>query len=187
MSDLTVVNGPLELYWAPVGTAMPAIGTDPTSASFQLIGSSGDDNYTEDGVSISTNQTVESFTPLGKTAPTKAFRTNEDLVVSVTMADLSLSQVRLALNQNTVNSGTGEDDISLNRGIDVSTVALLVRGVGKSPEFDGGDLQFELFEVYENGSQELSFVKGEPAGVLLEFHALDDGTNGVGTLRAATA
>jgi len=48
-------------------------------------------------------------------------------------------------------------------------------------------LQFELYMVRESGSQELGFVKGEPVGVQLEFRALKDLTNGVGTLRAAIA
>lgn len=187
MSDLQVVNGPLELWWAATGTAMPAVGADPAAGGFTKIGSSGKDNYTEDGVSISTSQTVEQFTPLGRTAPTKAFRTNEDLTVQVTLADISLAQVRLALNQNAITTNAGNKQISLNRGVDVTFIALLVRGTGKSAEVATFNLQFELFKVYEGASQELSFVKGEPAGVLLEFHALDDLTNGVGILRGQTS
>ena len=187
MSDLQVINGPLELWWAATGTSMPAVDGDPGSSSFTKIGSSGDDNYTEDGVVIITSQTVEQFTPLGRTAPTKAFRTNEDLTVQVTLADLSLAQVRLALNQNAVTTNADDKEINLNRGPDVNYIALLIRGTSKSPEAAGFNLQFELFKVYEGASQELSFVKGEPAGVLLEFHALDDLTNGVGSLRNETS
>lgn len=185
MSDLSLVSGPLSLYWAPVGTAMPAIGVDP-GAEWTLIGTSGADNYTEDGVILAPAQTISEFTPLGRTYPTKAFRTNETLTVTVTVADLSLDQVRLALNQNevVVDAVTGNESIDLERGLDVATMALLVRGVGKSPGLEGGNLQFELSNTYIAGAQSLAFVKGEPVGVLLEFHALA-GTNGVGTLRVA--
>lgn len=187
MSDLTLVSGPLELWWAAVGTSFPAISGDPGAGGFTKIGASGAKNYTDDAVSINPGQTVEPFIPYGGTHPRKAFRTEEELIVTVTMADVSLAQVRSALNQNTVTSNAGDDEISLERGLDVSTIALLVRGSGKSPEFDGGNLQFELFEVYEQGSQEITFEKGAPAGVLLEFRAIDESSNGIGVIRAATS
>ena len=192
MSDLNIINGPLALYWAAVATAFPDIDDDPPTG-FTLIGTSGAKNYTEDGVSVSANQSIEAFRGLGSTSPLKAFRTEEDVVVTVQIADLTLIEVRHALNQNAVNvtaasSGVaGVDDISLDRGAVVNTIALLVRGIGKSPQFDGGNLQFELDKVYEGGSQELVFVKGEPAGVLLEFHALEDDSGNVGRLLAQTA
>ena len=185
MTELVAVAGPLEMYWAEVGTAFPAIGTAP-GTGWTEIGTSGPRNFTEDLVTVSMNQTIETFRG-GDTTPLKAFRTEEDLVVTVTMADISLAQIRLALNLNAVNTGTGEDDISLVRGVDVATLALLVRGVGKSPEFDGANMQFELHKVYEGASQEMQFAKGGPAGVALEFHALKDDAGNVATLRAATA
>lgn len=192
MSKLVLVNGPLELWSAPVGEAFPAIDAAP-AGNWAKIGTSGDKNYTEDGVSVSPSQTVEAWRSLGGTFSRKAFRTEEDLIVTVTMADLSLSQVRRALNENAITSTAagvgvaGHDEINLNRGPTVNTIALLVRGTGNSPQFDGGNVQFELDEVYEGGSQEMSFVKGGPVGVLLEFHALEDASGNVGRLRTETA
>lgn len=187
MTALVVINGPVELWWAPVATAFPVVSAAP-AAEWNLIGTSGDSNYTDDGVTINTSQTVEDFIPLGETFPIKSFRTEEEVTISVRIADLSLAQFRVALNLNTVTTNAGiDDEVSLERGVDVSTMALLCRGTGKSPEFAGGNLQFELYMVRESGSQELGFVKGEPVGVQLEFRALKDLTNGVGTLRAAIA
>ena len=186
MSDITVVNGPLSIYWAAVGTVFPGIAVDPTTAGFTLLGTSGDKNYTDDGVSINPGQTIEDWIPLGGTFPRKSFRTEEELLVTVKMADLSLAQVRASLNQNTITANASDSEINLDRGLSVSTIALLVRGTGKSAEVAAGNLQFELFEVREGNSQELSFVKGEPAGVELEFRALDNSTNGVGVLRSET-
>jgi len=192
MSDLSIVTGPLSLYFAPVGIAFPLVDDDPPTG-FTLIGTSGAKNYMEDGVSVSMNQSIEVFRGLGSTAALKAFRIEEDVVVTVQMADLTLAEVRRALNENAVTNTAaasgipGKDEINLNRGLDVNTIALLVRGIGKSPQFDTGNLQFELDKVYEGGSQELTFVKGEPAGVLLEFHALENDAGLVGRLLAQTA
>lgn len=185
MSDITVVNGPLEVYWAAAGTSMPTLSADPTGSGFTKLGTNGENNYTEEGVIVRMNQTVEAWRALGSTFPRKAFRTSEELVIQVTLADLSLAQLRSALNQNTVTSGASDDEISLERGLDVNTVALLVRGTGKSPEFDGGNLQFEIDECYEFGSPEQVFVKGEPAATMLQFAVIDSGTAPV--LRAATS
>ena len=187
MGPIEVVAGPLELYWAPVGTEHPAIGAAPVTP-WTLVGTSGADNYTEDGVTITLDETVENFVPLGKTLPVKAFRTSESVVVSVTVADLSLDQVRLALNQTAVTTGTGDESISLYRGPDVAEMAVLVRGVGRSPALAGGNLQFELYRAVVTGTHELSFVKGTPVGVLLEFNAMYDTVKaGVGVIRVATA
>ena len=192
MSDLNIVNGPLSLYFAAVGTTFPLVDDDPPTG-FTLIGTSGAKNYMEDGVSVAMNQSVEEFRGLGSTIALKAFRTEEEVIVSVQMADLTLAEVRRALNENAVtntaaSSGIpGKDEINLNRNADVNTIALLVRGLGKSPQFAAGNLQFELDKAYEGGSQEMTFVKGEPAGVLLEFHALEDDAGNVGRLLVQTA
>ena len=192
MSDRNIVNGPLSLYFAAVGTAFPLIDDDPPT-DFTLIGTSGAKNYMEDGVAVAMSQDFEVFRGLGSTTPLKAFRTEEDLVVTVQMADLTLAEVRRALNENAVTNTSassgipGKDEINLNRGVDVNTIALLVRGIGKSAQFDGGNLQFEFNKVYEGASQEMTFVKGEPAGVLFEFHALEDDAGNVARWSNQTA
>ena len=192
MSDLNIVTGPLSLYFAAVGTAFPLIDDDPPT-DFTLIGTSGAKNYMEVGVSIAMNQSTEAFRGLGSTTALKVFRTEEDLVISIQMADLTLAEVRRALNENAVTNTSassgipGKDEINLNRGVDVNTIALLVRGIGKSAQFEAGNLQFEFNKVYEAASPELIFLKGEPAGVSLEFHALEDDAGNVGRWSNQTA
>jgi len=185
MADRNIVNGPLSLYFAAVGTAFPLLDVDPP-AGFTLIGTSGAKNYTEDGVSVAMNQSVEVFRGLGSPTALKAFRTEEDLVITVQMADLTLAEVRRALNENAVTNTApasgipGTDEIKMNRGADVNTIALLVRGIGKSAQFDSGNLQFEFDKVYEGASQEMTFLKGDAVGVMLEFHALEDDNGDIG-------
>ncbi len=186
---LEILNGPLELYWAPVGEAFPDVDVAP-AGNWALIGTSGSTNYTEDGVSLAYDKSFEVFRGLGNSYPLKAFLTETDGFVRVTMADMTLDQLRMAFNLNAVTAVVGPPAIehfSLDVGSDLTEMALLVRGTGKSPEFDGSNMQFELNRVVETGSHEITFVKGDAANVELEFRMLLDASDAVGRLVAATA
>jgi hypothetical protein len=188
MPELEIINGPLSLYWAPVGESFPA-AADAPAGNWALIGTSGAHNYSEDGVTVGMEKSVEFFRALASGFPRKAFITEADITVTVTMADMTLAQMRLALNQNVVTSATPIEHIQLDIGVDVQEIALLVRGTGKSPQFSGGNLQYELPRVVEDGSRELSHVKGEPAMAELAFRLIyDEGeTNPAGRLVVAIA
>lgn len=189
MASIEIVNGPLELYWAPVGEAMPNVDAAP-AGNWALIGTSGDDNYHEDGVIIDLEQTMEVFRPLGSTIAKCVFRTEQDIRVRVTMVDLNLTELRVALNLNAVTTDAGPPSVSqvnLDYGIPVDDMALLCRGTGNSSEFATGNLQFELNRVVEVASHELAFVKGEPVGVELEFQALQDDSGNVGQITVQNA
>ena len=187
---LEIITGPMTLYQAPVGTAMPAIDVDPTGAGFTQIGTSGDENYHEDGVSVLMDQTLEFFRSLGSTHRICAFRTEQDISVTVTLVDMDLAEVRIAMNQNTVTVDAGPpaiESIDLDFGTSVEDLALLVRGEGNSPEFAGANLQFECNRVVEMAAHEYSFVKGEPVGIELEFALLLDDSGNIGRLVAETS
>lgn len=178
--SLEIINGPLELYWAPIGEAFPAINVAP-AGNWSLIGSSGSNNYTEDGVTLAFDKNFEVFRGLGNSYPLKAFLTENEAFVRVAIADLSLDQLRLAFNLNAVGVDAGPPAIQtldLNVDTDLNEMALLVRGEGKSPEFATGNLQFELNRVVDTGSHELVFVKGNAAAINLEFRILLDTSGG---------
>lgn len=186
---LEIINGPLEIYWAPVGEAFPAVDAAP-AGNWALIGSSGSTNYTEDGVSIVFDKTFDVFRGLGNTYPLKAFLTETDAFVRVALADMTLAQMRMAFNLNAVAVDAGPpaiNSVDLNISTTLSEMALLVRGASKSPEFATGNLQFELNRVVETGSHELNFVKGDAASVNLEFQMMLDDNDAVGRLVAQTA
>ncbi len=176
MAEIEIVNGPLSLYWAPVGEAFPVVSAAP-AGNWLLIGTSGAFNYTEDGVTVANDKTLEFFRSLASGFPRKSFLTEADINITVIMADLTLTQMRVALNQNTVTVGGAEDSIELDVGLDPVEIALLVRGTGKSPQLLGGNMQYELPRVVEQNSQELGFVKGEPAGVEMMFTVIYDEGN----------
>jgi len=178
MEPYEIVAQPFTLWIAPVGTAFPDVDTVPPGP-WAKIGTSGDLNYSEDGVTVSLSQSIELWRALGSTGPRKAFRPEEELRISMQLADLTLEQVAAALNSNAVatvaaGAGTpGYKKVGLSRGTGVVSKALLVRG-GLSPYGDTWAMQFEVPVAVEAAEPELVFVKGEPALVALEFVAIED-------------
>ena len=174
-----IVAQPFTLWVADVGSTFPTIDEDP-GASWTKIGTSGDLNYTEDGVKVSHKQKVEIFRALGSTGPRKAFRTEEEQMIALTVADITLEQYRMALNGNTVTTeaagvGTaGYKSIGLSRGLNVTQYALLVRGAKASAYMEDGVAQYEVPRAVVASEPEVVYVKGTPAGLSLEFMALED-------------
>jgi len=174
MAELELVNGPLEIYWGPVGETFTAIGAS-VAGNWVLLGTSGSKNYTEDGVKITGDKVTEVWRSLGSPYPRKAHITEADIFVEVNLKDYTLTQLRTGLNQSTVTSdGGGFDWIPLDVGLDVNEIAIQIRGVGKSPLLSGGHIQWNLPRLFENGSREWDFVKGEPVGSTLVFQAIYD-------------
>lgn len=173
-----IIAAPFTLYVAPTGTAFPAIDAAP-GVAWTKVGTSGDLNYTEDGVTVQHSQSVELWRALGSTGARKAFRTEEGLTISLTLADLSLEQYQLALNGNAITdtaaalNTAGVRKIGLSRGREVKQYALLVRG-GESPYGEDFALQYEVPVAVESGEPEVVARKGEPAALALTFQALED-------------
>jgi hypothetical protein len=172
--ELELITGPVEVYWGPVGETFTAIGS-AVAGNWVLLGTSGSKNYTEDGVTIRSEKATEVFRSLGSPYPRASYITEADVFVDVDLKDYTLTQLRTALNQNTVTSdGGGFDWISLETEGDVSEIAIQIRGVGKSPLLAGGHIQWNLPRMFEEGSREWGMVKGVPAGSTLSFRAIYD-------------
>lgn len=177
MEPYEIVGQPLELWLAPVGTAFPLVDAVPAGTWVQ-VGTSGDESQDENGVTVTHSQTITKVRPGGTTGPVKAFRTEEDLMFKLTLWDVSLEQYLLALNSNTLGttaagSGTaGFKKLGLSRGKSVTTYALLARGV--SPYGDAMTAQYQVPRCYQSASPAIVYKKGIPAGVELEFTALED-------------
>lgn len=173
-----IVAAPFVIYWAPTGTAFPDLNDAPTTP-WAKVGTSGDRNYSEDGVVVVHGQTIEQFRTLGSTGPVKVNRTEESLIIRFTLWDMLLEQYRLALNNNTVTttaaaSGTaGVKDVDLWRGLDVTMMALLAHG-DVSPEGDNWKSQYQIPWCFQSAEPEPAFQKGAPMGLALEFTAVED-------------
>jgi hypothetical protein len=179
-----IVGSPLTLYLAPIGTPMPAIDDDEASfdSDWFKVGTSGDKNYSEEnGVVVNHEETLNVFRGAGSTLPRKAFRTEEDFWVQVTLADLSPEQYAKVLNDRSVATTApaagvaGEKRFSLYKGPVVETFALLARGL--SSVDDSLNAQYEVASVYPAGNKAITFTKGNPALLVCEFRTIDaDGT-----------
>lgn len=189
-----IVAAPLTLWLAPVDTAFPLID-DADSAidpAWIKVGTSGSRNYSDEGVTVTHGQEISAFTPAGATTPRKVWRTSEELTIAVEIADVSPAQYAKALNDATVTTVpagagvAGEKSIALFQGDQVATYALLARGL--SPADEAMIAQYEVPRCYQaSDSIEITYNKGEPAMLALEFTALSDDVGDFGTLRIGTA
>lgn len=173
-----IIVGPMTIWTGPVGESFTDVDTTP-AGNWNKLGTSGDRNYNEDGVSINNPQTVELIRMLGGTGPIKASRSEEDLMVTITLHDITLEEWSVAMNGNTVvdtpaASGTpGIRTLDIYKGVEVTQYALLVRG--KSPYDDvNWDMQLQIPVVVVTSSPNPIFKKGEPAGLEVEFTAIED-------------
>jgi len=178
---LEVVATPFELWLAPVGESFPLIDATP-AGNWVKIGTSGHRSTTEDGVTVTHSKNIEEIRSLGSTGPIKGFITEEGLVISLTIMDITLENYNLAFNHNTVTdtaassgvAGIREMDLYMGPVVDLAQRALLVRGLNASPYLASSNIQYQIPVVYESGSPEVVSQKGTPIGLALEFTAIED-------------
>lgn len=173
-----IIGAPFKVWTAPVGTAFPSLDDDDPNSPWALVGTNGDLNYEDDGVTVQHPQGINKYRALGDSGSRKVFRTQEDLVIRLQLADLTLEQYAHALNGNSVTEtppDTGEvgyKTIGMSRGLTIATMALLIRG--PSPYVADGYLQFEVPFACQTGSPEVVMRRDRPAALQLEWSALVD-------------
>ncbi len=178
MEPFEIIAAPADVYLAAVGTAFPDVSAVP-GGDWTKLGTAGNKNQTEDGVTVEHEQTNELVHVAGRTGPVKALRTREGLKLSLTIMDLSIEVYRRALNDNTLTdtaagAGTaGIRSVSLHRGLSVSTYALLLKAAA-SAYGSGFSMQYQVPRVFVDGNPSVAYVKGQPAGLMLDFTALED-------------
>lgn len=172
-----IVAGPLSVRIAPVGTAFPTLNETP-SADWTLLGTNGDANYSDDGVEVMHEVTFNKVRTQA-IAPVKGLIESEDLMIRLTLVDISIEQYAVALNNNAVTTaaagvGTmGQKRVGLSRGANtVQEFALIARGV--SPEDATLPLQFCVPRVFNAANAQPVFRRGQPARLALSLEALHD-------------
>lgn len=178
MTPYEIIGAPYTVWIAPIGEAFPLIDAAP-AGNWVKLGTNGDRNYSNDGVTISHSKSYQKARVAGATGPVKAFLDEEDLMIKLTLLDLSLEQYKYALNSNTVTttaagSGTaGFKKIGLSQSVGrTAEFALMARGI--SPYDENMNAQYEVPRCYDSGSAEPVFRKGVAAGLALELTALED-------------
>jgi len=177
MEPYEILISPYEVWLAPVGESFPDVDTTP-GGNWGLLGANGKFNIAEDGVTVTHNQTIEKKRTVGSTGPVKAVRTEEDLMISFILLDMTLEAYRKTLNDVTVTdtaagSGTpGYREITLRQGREVAVFAMLVKG--KSPYGDDWYGQYQIPKVFVSGNPTPKFNKADEAALAFEFTALED-------------
>jgi len=186
-----LLSCPLTLWVAPIGTAVPLVDTTPTGAWVQ-VGVNGANDYDSTGLTVTHNQTLATFTPVGTTAPVAVWRTDEQLEVSVTLADTTASAYALTMNNvavTTVSATTGlpgESDVPLLQGPTVAVFALLARGLSALNQTLNA--QYSIPAVYQSANPAPVYKKGAPAELSLTFATiLDPNGGGFGKLQQQSA
>lgn len=179
MTPFEIITAPMKVYIAPLGEAFPDIDADP-AGDWELLGTNGDRSYEEGGVTVSHSKSYDKVRTAGATGPVKATLREEDLMIRLTLLDLTLEQYKNALNGNTVTTtaagsgSAGKKSIGLSQSVGrTREFALLVRGL--SPYDETLNAQYEVPRCYDSGSAEPVFRKGGTGAALaLELTAMED-------------
>jgi hypothetical protein len=166
-SPYEIIAGPAEIYIAATGTAFPAVNADPGAGWTDL-------GMTEGGVHVQMSQTINNITTDQYTAPVKGVRSEESLVVSFSLAELTLDKFALALNNATVVSVAGPPatkEIPLYRGVPVARHSLLVRG--PSP-YGPWNMQWQIPAVMQTENPEVAYVKDDKSVLNVAWTTLID-------------
>ena len=183
-----ILAGPVEVYFAPTGTAFPTVAGTNIPSPWEHVG------YTEGGVKAGHPQTVVELRADQVTGPIKAVRSEEGLEITFDVAALTTDNYAMALNRaiEGPDSAAGNKSVPLYRGgFQVETIALLLRNDHLSSEGDF-PLQMEVPVCFQAGSPESAFTKDNKTVLSCSFHAIVDPNRttdeeSFGRLRMATA
>ncbi len=132
-----IIAAPFTVWTAPVATMFPDITVTPTTP-WVTVGTSGNLNYLAEGVTVEHSQSMNFFRALGDAGSRKAFRTEEDLKIRLTLADVTLEQYAHALNGNPITAVAGVDAtgagylVNKTGGVAVGATTIPVDG-GRAP------------------------------------------------------
>ena len=186
-----IIAGPLDVYFASVGTAFPDIGV--TDDAIKDGGTWTFMGFTEGGVKVASPQTVVELRADQVTGVIKAVRSEEALEITFDLATLTLENFALALNRAIAgpDTGAGNKSVPMYRGgFQVEQVALLARQGHLSPYGDSA-LQFEVPSCFQAEAPEQTYTKDNKAMLATSWHAIVDpdrtsDDESFGRVRAAT-
>lgn len=166
--------GPLSIYLGPVGEAVPAVNATP-AGNWILLGP------TDEEQTMQHMGELEYLRDNDHTGAVKAVRPEEDVVYAFKLVGLTLENYGRILNVVTeVESAGGPPatkTLRIKRGYYPTEYALLAKGSVLSPygAFPG---MYVIPRGVFDGEPEPTFTKDEGAALEVEFHALEDDTQG---------
>jgi hypothetical protein len=167
-----IVASPLTIYLATVGTAFPDVSDDPAGfdAAWEVLGTEGDKNYDDGGVTVSHDETVTDFTPAGSTMPTKRFRTGESFEITLDLVDLGPDAYAKVMNDAELTTTGTDTSFSLYRGDQVSSFAVLARGM--STVDNDLNLQYVFSKAFVSVDGKVVWTKGKPVSLPVKIQAI---------------
>lgn len=155
-----ILTGVGEIYLAPTGTAFPALDATPAGEWTHL-------GQTQDGVTVTLDQSIEEIRTDQETGPRKATRTEESLVLETKLVAHTLENLAFVLGNEVTDNppgvGTiGTRAVGLYRGQVVKTYAILFRGTSAYGDFPA---QYEVPVGYFGGTLESEYTKDGNAAV----------------------
>lgn len=180
MQRVEIIQGAGEIWLAPVGEAYPDVDEAPVGNWALLGGSSGNVFFGEEGITVTSEQTLALTRTLGSTGPVKATRIEERLTVAGLLVNGTAEEVAKLMNNPTVTDtpaagGTpGYRSFNLRQGQTVEMFALLIRLENLSAYDETLNGQYEIPAAVNGSNMSPAFTKGDPAGWAFEFEALED-------------
>lgn len=173
VSPFEIIVGPADVWVAEVATAFPLVDVTP-AAAWKSLGK------TDGGVTVTHGQSLGKIRVDQITGPLKIIRTEEDLTIAFSLAELTLETYGRVLNDASVVPDAGPPatkKIGLYGDVDVKQWALLVRG--GSP-YMNAIMQYEVPICSQSGTPSVSFTRDAKAVLSCEFQSLYDSTQGAG-------
>ena len=97
-----MVSGPLTVYTAPEGTLAPEISAVTPPSIWTLLGTNGARSISDDGLTATFEESIESQRSLGSTGVQKLFRTEEDVMFGLALLDVTVETFGIAMSGLTV-------------------------------------------------------------------------------------
>lgn len=165
-----IIAAPLTVYLADVGTAFPAIDAVLPTGGWEALGTEGDSNYDEEGVTVSHAEEVYDFTPAGRTMPSKRFRTSESFEVSLNLVDVSPETYAKVMNDAAITDIGTAKKFSLYRGPIINSFAVVLRG--QSSEDNDLNMQYEFSKAFLSVNGDVQYTKGKVAMLPIKIQVI---------------
>jgi len=180
MEHAEIIINKAEIWLGPAKETEPEIQATP-AGNFVKLGTGGDDNLGEEGITVSHEQSLSYKRTLGSTGPVKVTRGEEDMKISGVLNDLTAEEYGKIMNNVTASDTAPDSDtggyrtITLRQGPTVATRALLIRG-DWSPYLDGATYktQYYIPIVVQSANPSPVFNKTDSADLAFEFTALEN-------------
>ena len=202
MGTIPLLFGPLEVWLntvAPVAEpALDSLITTGPGSPWVALGSSSNLGYSSDGVRLEVAESLTDIFTDGTTMAVDTRRTEESILMSVTLMEDTLAMdmfdmYQMAFNYNDVDEVSasptveGSSTIELYQGPHVQKFQFVARALSDPDQGPQFPVQFWVPTVRLAGSISSAFVKGDPLMVEASFMALYHKTLKAGTLKKITA